>query len=99
MLLTLPNETFEAVEKLALADILIELALIKLPPVKSPPDPAPSVIAPVILALPAVTFPVTVKLPNVPTVVKLDVVMPDANVLPVKLAALAAIATFDAAVS
>ena len=82
-LLTLPNETFDAVEKLALADMLIELALSKLAPVKSPPDPAPNVTVPVILAFPtlillALTLPVILAYPVIlaPRSVIVNVVLP-----------------------
>ena len=51
-LLTLPKNTFEAVEKLALADIMIVLALITLPPVKLPPVPLAVMILPETLMLP-----------------------------------------------
>ena len=49
--------------------------------------------------LPKLAFPVTAKLPKVPTDVRLEVVIPEARVEPVKLAALAAITTLLAAVN
>ena len=58
-----------------------------------PPEPAP------VLILPALILPATVKLPNVPTVVKLEVMIDAFNVVPVKLAALAVIDVLLAAVS
>ena len=63
------------------------LALVILPPL------------PLATKLPTVAFPVTVKLPNVPTVVRLDVTIEELSVVPVKLAALAVIAVLDAAVN
>jgi hypothetical protein len=51
----------------------------------------------VALTLPALMLPVTESEPSVPTVVKLDVVIPDARVVPVRFAALAVIATLAAA--
>ena len=80
-LLTLPNETFDAVEKLALADILIELALIKLPPVKLPPVPLAVMIFPETLMLPPMfvlpekfAYPATL----IPVPVTVNVVFPTA---------------------
>ena len=51
------------------------------------------------LALPEVILAVTDNEPRVPTVVKLEVVIPAARVVPVKLAAFAALTTLAAAVS
>ena len=49
--------------------------------------------------LPAPTLPVTVRLMRVPTLVKLEVTMVEARIVPVRFAALAVIATLDAAVN
>ena len=58
---TVPNETFDAVEKLALADMFIVLALMTLPPVRLPPVPPPNIIELAILALFADMLPITVS--------------------------------------
>ena len=59
-----------------------------------PTAPKETLLAPVKLILPF-----AIKLDNVPTVVRLDVVIPDANAVPVKFAALAAILVLPAAVN
>ena len=57
----MPNETFDAVEKLAVEDMFIVLALITLAPVRLPPVPDPSVIELAMLALFADMLPITVS--------------------------------------
>ena len=67
----------------------------KLPPVMFPV----ATISPLVPKLPTLALPFTFSVPRVPTVVKLEVIMLDAKTVPVKLAALAVIATLAAAVN
>ena len=83
--------------KLALAAVILPLAIkvlaeITLTLLTLPPEPDVTI-------LPTVALPVTVKLLNVPTLVRDELTMVLFNVVPVKLAALDVIATAEAAVS